>query len=102
MIINNEIVDTVMGAVLGFVASILGGWIVYRREKKNQESFAASLLYNDLKSIEKYLAGSEENALKQVAQKYEHCIRAGKTIPSQMCPCTTVDWLVNETNRKID
>lgn len=47
-------------------------------------------------------AGSDENALKQVAQKYEHCIRAGKTIPSQMCPCTTVDWLVNETNRKID
>lgn len=47
-------------------------------------------------------AGSEENALKQATQKYEHCIRAGKTIPSQMCPCTTVDWLVNETNRKID
>lgn len=44
MIINNEIVDTVMGAVLGFVASILGGWIVYRREKKESREFRSVII----------------------------------------------------------
>ena len=75
MIINNEIVDTVMGAVLGFVASILGGWIVYRREKKNQESFAASLLYNDLKSIEKYLADERSSVNIRYSEDWQ-CIVA--------------------------
>ena len=75
MIINNEIVDTVMGAVLGFVASILGGWIVYRREKKNQESFAESLLYNDLKSIEKYLADERSSVNIRYSEDWQ-CIVA--------------------------
>lgn len=55
-VLNEPIINTIIGAVIGFVASVFGGWIVYRREKRSQESFAASVLYNDLKSIERYLA----------------------------------------------
>lgn len=42
-------------ALFGGVCTLVGGVVVYKREKKNQESHAASMLYYDLKSIETYL-----------------------------------------------
>lgn len=46
--------------------------------------------------------GNEEKALKIAAQKYEQCIREGKSIPSQMNPCTTVYQLVEEIRNKVN
>lgn len=34
-------------------------------------------------------------------RKDEQCVREGKTIPSQMCPCTTVYQLVGEIRQKV-
>lgn len=39
---------------------------------------------------------------RKTGQKYEQCIREGKTIPSQMCPCTTVHQLVGEIRQKVN
>lgn len=51
--------ETIIGAfvagILGVVSALLGGWFVGWREKKRKERFSASLLYNELKSIERYL-----------------------------------------------
>lgn len=46
-------------------------------------------------------SGNEAGALKLACQKLEQCIREGKTIPSDMCPCTTVHELVGEIKNKI-
>ena len=45
--------------------------------------------------------GDEENALAIAQRKYEQCIKNGYTIPSQMCPCTTVHELVGEIRSKV-
>lgn len=49
-------VSAIVGAVIGIIATLLGVWATYLLEKRSQENFAAAILYNDLKSIEKYLA----------------------------------------------
>ncbi len=46
-------------------------------------------------------SGDEEKALKIAQQKYEQCIKEGKTKPSEMCPCTKVHELVGEIKKKI-
>lgn len=46
--------------------------------------------------------GNEEKALLIAKQKYEQCVREGKTIPSKMFPCTTVYQLVEEIRIKAD
>ncbi len=45
--------------------------------------------------------GNEENAIEIASQKYEQCIREGKTKPSEMCPCTKVHELVGEIRGKM-
>ena len=55
-ILNEPIITTFVGAIIGIAATIFGGRIMYEREKRSRESFAATILYNDLRSIEKYLA----------------------------------------------
>ena len=47
--------STIVGSVIGIVGSLLGGWAAYWLEKRSQKRFAATILYNDLKSIERYL-----------------------------------------------
>ena len=44
--------------------------------------------------------GDEENALAIAQRKYDQCMKNGYTIPSQMCPCTTVHELVGEIRAK--
>ena len=46
--------------------------------------------------------GNEERALQIAYQKYMQRLREGKSIPSQMCPATTVHELVGEIRRKVN
>ena len=46
--------------------------------------------------------GDEEKALAIAKRKYEQCIKNGYTIPSHMCPCTTVHELVGEIKEKAE
>lgn len=45
--------------------------------------------------------GDEDKALQIAAQKHAQCLREDKTIPSQMCPATTVYELVKEIRGKV-
>ena len=47
-----------------------------------------------------YECGDEENAIQIASRKYEQQLRAGRNIPSQMCPATTVHELVREIREK--
>lgn len=42
-------------AVVGGLFTLIGGIVVYKQERKSQQSHAASILYYDIKSIENYL-----------------------------------------------
>lgn len=72
--LNEPIVTTIIGAIIGFVASVLGGWIVYGQEKRNQESFASSILYNDLKSIERYLVHERSSVNLRYSDDWQHMV----------------------------
>lgn len=54
-ILNEPIINTVIGAFIGIIASMLGGWVVFQQQKKEQEGFAAIILKNELKYVENYL-----------------------------------------------
>lgn len=75
-LLNEPIVTTIIGAIIGFVASVLGGWIVYTQEKRNQESFSSSILYNDLKSIERYLAHERSSVNLRYSDDWQHIVAA--------------------------
>ena len=45
--------------------------------------------------------GNEERALVIAEQKYQQCMRDGKTHPSTMCPATRVYELVREIKSKV-
>lgn len=72
--LNEPIITTTIGAVIGVIATILGGWVTYRREKRNQESMAATILYNDLKSIERYLAHERSSVNLRYSNNWQHMI----------------------------
>ncbi len=59
---------------------------------KNDESLYQKLIQT----------GDEKKALEIADQKYKQCIDNGYTVPSQMCPCTTVHELVGEIRGKAD
>lgn len=54
-ILNEPIINTIIGAFIGIIASMLGGWVVFQKQKMEQEGFAAIILKNELKYVENYL-----------------------------------------------
>lgn len=69
---------------------------IYQRRTGRKYSKADDGLYEKI-----FRTGDEEKALQIAQRKYEQCVREGKTIPSQMCPCTTVYQLVGEIRQKV-
>lgn len=69
---------------------------LYEKRTEQKYSKSAKDLYKRL--IEN---GEEQTAIRLAQRKYEQCIGNGYTIPSKMCPCTTVHELVQEIRRKI-
>lgn len=53
--------STIIGSIIGIVGSLLGGWAAYWLEKRSQKRFAATVLYNDLMSIKRYLASEKSS-----------------------------------------
>lgn len=50
-----DILLAIIGGIIGVVGTLLGAWISYWSEMRKQKRIAATVLYNDLRSIEKYL-----------------------------------------------
>ena len=68
---------------------------LYKKKTGQEYSKADKDMYQRLIKF-----GEEEKALNRAKQKYQQCLQNGNTIPSQMCPCTTVHELVGEIRQK--
>lgn len=100
---SNPCFEIWMYAYFGSMPAIQESWVccsrfseIYKKETGQAYSKSDENLYKRL-----YENGDEEKALAVAKQKYEQCMKNGYTIPSQMCPCTTVHELVGEIKDKI-
>lgn len=100
---SNPCFEIWMHAYYGVMPAITESWAccsefgkIYQRKTGQKYSKADKRLYEKISRT-----GNEEQAIKIAQQKYEQCVREGKIIPSQMCPCTTVYQLVGEIRRKV-
>lgn len=69
---------------------------LYEKRTGQKYSKAASDMYQRLTEN-----GDEAAAITLAQRKYDQCVRNGYSIPSQMCPCTTVHELVKEIQTKV-
>ncbi|MEQ8156418.1 MAG: RloB family protein [Clostridiaceae bacterium] len=100
---SNPCFEIWMYAYFGSMPAIYESWTccsefgkVYERKTGQKYFKADSSMYSKICKN-----GNEEKAIQLAKQKYEQCLREGKTIPSKMCPCTTVHELVEEIRGKI-
>ena len=100
---SNPCFEIWMLGYFGNVPAIRESWTccnrfgdVYKKRTGQEYSKADEDIYQRLCQY-----GDEENALRQARLKYEQCLRAGKTVPSEMWPCTTVQNLVGEIRGKV-
>ena len=91
-----------MFAYFGNMPAIHDSWVccskfeeLYKNKTGQSYSKADTDMYKRLVEC-----GEEEKALAVAEQKYQQCLRDGKTIPSEMCPATRVHELVGEIRRK--
>lgn len=101
---SNPCFEIWMYSYYGTMPTIMESWVccsefekVFERNTGQRYSKSDTAVYEKI-----FRTGDEEKALKIAKQKYEQCIREGKTIPSQMYPCTTVYQLVAEIRKKAD
>lgn len=67
-------ITTIIGAIIGMFATLYGGQRAYLREKRSQESFSSAILYNDLKSIERYLAFERSSVNLRYSDDWQHMV----------------------------
>ena len=101
---SNPCFEIWMHSYYGAMPAIMESWVCCSEfEKVFQRKTGQKYLKADAGLYEKiFRTGDEEKALQIAKQKYEQCVREGKTIPSQMCPCTTVYQLVGEIRNKVN
>lgn len=100
---SNPCFEIWMYAYYGAMPAITESWTccsefgnVYQRKTGQKYSKADMGLYEKISRT-----GNEERAIQIAEQKYKQCVREGKIIPSQMCPCSTVFQLVGEIRQKV-
>ena len=101
---SNPCFEIWMYAYFGSMPAIHESWTccsrfseLYEKKTGQEYSKADDDMYRRL--IEN---GDEEKALAIAKRKYEQCIKNGYTIPSHMCPCTTVHELVGKIKEKAE
>lgn len=68
------IITTFVGAIIGMFATFYGGRMAYLREKRSQERFSSAILYNDLRSIERYLAHERSSVNLRYSDDWQHMV----------------------------
>lgn len=101
---SNPCFEIWMYAYYGEMPAIIESWVCCEKfEKIFQRKTGQKYSKSDAGLYEKiFRTGDEEKALQIARQKYEQCERERKTIPSKMCPCTTVYQLVKEIKKKVN
>lgn len=73
-ILNEPIITTIIGATMGIIATLIGVIITYIKMERNQKSFSAAILYNDLRSIEKYLVHERSSVNLRYSDSWQHMV----------------------------
>ena len=101
---SNPCFEIWMYSYYGAMPAIMESWVccdefekIFQRKTGQKYSKSDAGLYEKI-----FRTGDEEKALLIARQKYEQCVREGKTIPSKMCPCTTVYQLVEKKKKKVN
>ena len=101
---SNPCFEIWMYSYYGVMPAIMESWVccdefekIFQRKTGQKYSKSDAGLYEKISRT-----GDEEKALQIARQKYGQCVREGKTIPSKMCPCTTVYQLVEEIKKKVN
>ncbi len=99
---SNPCFEIWMHAYFGSMPSIQDSWTccerfadLYEKRTGLEYSKADTDMYRHLTEN-----GDEKKALIVSKRKYDQCVRNGFSLPSQMCPCTTVHELVGEIRTK--
>lgn len=71
---NESIFTTLLGAVIGLFGTILGGWLANKYANRQRTKFAASVLYNDLKSIERYLTRERSSVNLRYSDNWQNLV----------------------------
>ncbi len=93
---SNPCFEIWMHSYYGSMPAIMESWVCCSEfEKVFERNTGQRYSKSDMAMYEKiFRTGDEEKALQIAKRKHEQCLRDGKTVPSQMCPCTTVYQLV--------
>ncbi len=101
---SNPCFEIWMFAYFGEMPSINESWTCcskfgdkYKKLTGQEYSKSDSALYKRL-----YQYGNEEKAINIAKRKHIQHMKSGASLPSEMCPCTTVYELVNEIRSKCD
>lgn len=99
---SNPCFEIWMFAYFGAMPAIQESWTccskfgeLYKAKTGQDYSKADSEMYRRV-----YECGDEEKAFQIASRKYEQQLRAGRRLPSKMCPATTVHELVREIRGK--
>ena len=99
---SNPCFEIWMYSYYGSMPAIRESWVCCEEfEKIFQRKTGQKYSKSDIGIYEKISrTGNEAKAIQIARQKFEQCLREGKTLPSQMYPCTTVYQLVGEIREK--
>lgn len=100
---SNPCFEIWMYTYFGIMPAITESWNccskfaeLYEKRTGQKYSKAAADMYQRLTEN-----GDEVAAIDLAQHKYDQCIRNGYSVPSEMCPCTTVHELVREIQTKV-
>ena len=99
---SNPCFEIWMYSYYGSMPAIRESWVCCEEfEKIFQRKTGQKYSKSDIGIYEKISrTGNEAKAIQIARQKFEQCLREGKTLPSQMYPCPTVYQLVGEIREK--
>lgn len=73
-ILNEPIFNTVISSLIAIFVSLITAVLTFHQMEKGQRSFSATLLYNDLKSIEKYLRYERSSVNLRYSDKWQDMV----------------------------
>lgn len=72
--LDMDMLSTIVGGIIGIIGALLGVWISYWLDKRKHERFAATVLYNDLRSIERYMKYESDQVNLRYSENWQNMV----------------------------